>query len=57
MIFIKPTFKNFVTEMYYKNVDERFLYKEERLPFNTYFKENKWFLKNRYKKEKTNGNA
>lgn len=57
MIFSKPTFKNFVNEMYYKNVDERFIYKEERLPLKTYFNNNKWFLKTKYKQEIKNGNA
>ena len=57
MLFSKPSFKNFVNEMYYKNVDERFIYKEKRLPLKTYFNKNKWFLKSKYKQETKNGNA
>jgi hypothetical protein len=57
MLISKPDFKNFVTDMYYHNKDERFTYGEKIIPFETYVKNNKWFLKKMYKQEKQNGNA
>jgi|SaaInl1SG_22_DNA_1037389.scaffolds.fasta_scaffold02769_6 hypothetical protein len=50
-------FKNFVTEMYYRNVDERYTYNEKPKSFEEYVSENKWFLKERYKQETKSGNA
>lgn len=56
-MFQKPTFKNFVNEMYYRNVEERFHWGEKRISFKKYVEGNKWYLKKIYVEEKQNGNA
>lgn len=56
-MFQKPTFKNFVNEMYYRNVEERFHWGEKSISFKKYVEGNKWYLKKIYVEEKQNGNA
>ena len=49
------TFRFYCTEMFYKNKEERFLWKQTPLSAKEYFHINKWFLKRSFK-ETQNGN-
>ena len=48
------TFRSFVFECYYKNCDERILYRDNSISIKEYVNNNKWFLKNKFKKEQLN---
>lgn len=47
-------FRSFVFECYYKNRDERILYRDKSISIKEYVNKNKWFLKNKFKKEELN---
>jgi hypothetical protein len=53
----KTTFRNWFQEMYFRNRDERCLYKQSPVEPNEYLQRNKSFLKKLFRKQRNeNGN-
>ena len=45
-------FRHWIMNFWFENCEERLLHKEQPVKLNDYVKQNKWFLKRKYKEEK-----